>query len=222
LGTFISYRKGTHEISGEGEEYYSTIASEIEIESYLAGLYYYHKDSNFYTFASIYGGIQKAELTTDDAMSFDTDGIELGAQLELGYSMKLGRNFVLTPSIGASYTRIMYDDAEDIAGKKYEFGDIAQAKAQASLKLSHIYKSMVGFGEFYVKPSIIQTFNVGDNTKITGLDEIETMEDVTLGRIEMGAQHNLTGNFSVNAWGSYTYGSDYNAAAAGLGLKYNW
>ena len=155
-------------------------------------------------------------------MKFDTDGIELGAHLEFGYSMKLGRNFVLTPSLGASYTQISYDDAKDIAGKEYQFGDIAQAQAQASLKFSHIYKSAIGFGEFYVKPSIIQTFNLGDNTKITGLDEIETAEDTTLGRVEVGAQHNLTGNFSVNAWGAYTYGSDYNSATAGLGLKLNW
>ncbi|MBE6450749.1 MAG: autotransporter outer membrane beta-barrel domain-containing protein [Alphaproteobacteria bacterium] len=223
LGAFVSYRHGTHDISGEGEQYYSPDASEIEIDSYLAGLYYYHHKNNLYTFASVYGGVQKADITTDDAFKLSTDGVEFGANLEIGYTIGFENDFVLTPSLGVSYKHIAYDDAkDDIAGKEFEFADISQVQAEAGLKFSQAYENSAGFGEIYVKPSVIQTFNTGDDVKVSELGEVEAIDDMTLGRIEVGAQHNITSNFAINAWGNYTVGSDYDSTAMGLGVKYNW
>ncbi len=37
LGLFVSYRKGSYDMNGDGKHYYSTVGSEIDIDSYLAG-----------------------------------------------------------------------------------------------------------------------------------------------------------------------------------------
>ena len=223
LGVFVSYRQGTHDITGKGDKYYSTTSSEIEIDSYLAGLYYYHHKRNFYTFANVYGGIQQADITTSDGISFDTDGMEFGAGIEFGYTIGFANDFVLTPSLGVSYKHISYDDTNDnIAGKEYSFGDVSQAQAEATLKFSKAYNTTIGFGELYVKPGVVQTFNLGDDVKVTDMSEIEAIDDMTLGSVEIGAQHNINSNFSLNAWGTYTFGSDYDSTAAGLGLRYSW
>ncbi|MBQ8785772.1 MAG: hypothetical protein IJZ59_07020, partial [Alphaproteobacteria bacterium] len=57
LGIFVSYRQGNYEMDGKGEKYYSTIGSEIDIDSYLAGLYYRYDHNNWYAFATAYAGM---------------------------------------------------------------------------------------------------------------------------------------------------------------------
>ncbi|MBQ8785741.1 MAG: hypothetical protein IJZ59_06865, partial [Alphaproteobacteria bacterium] len=64
LGIFASYRQGNYEMDGKGEKYYSTIGSEIDIDSYLAGLYYRYDYNDWYAFATVYGGMQNAEIQT--------------------------------------------------------------------------------------------------------------------------------------------------------------
>ena len=59
LGLFVSYRKGNYDMNGKGKYYYSTVGSEIDIDSYLAGLYYRYDRNNWWTFATVYGGMQK-------------------------------------------------------------------------------------------------------------------------------------------------------------------
>ena len=59
LGLFVSYRKGNYDMNGKGKYYYSTVGSEIDIDSYLAGLYYRYDRNHWWTFATVYGGIQR-------------------------------------------------------------------------------------------------------------------------------------------------------------------
>ena len=75
----------------------------------------------------------------------------------------------------------------------------------------------------YVKPAVIQTIE-GDNAArvIGALDATETdgADDATLGRIEIGGRYGFTTNLSAYGWANYTFGSDYDATAFGLGLNY--
>ena len=59
LGLFLSHRKGNYDMNGDGKHHYSTIGSEIDIDSYLAGLYYRYDRNHWWTFATVYGGIQR-------------------------------------------------------------------------------------------------------------------------------------------------------------------
>ena len=247
LGLFVSYRKGSYDMNGRGERYYSTVGSEIDIDSYLAGLYYRYDRNNWYAFATLYGGIQQADIKTDDGIKSDTDGVEFGASLEAGYDYNLTDTVYLTPSLGVFYTQVNYDDATDRVGKKAEYNDLKQIELEAGVKLTKAFRLDEGKAEYndlkqieleagvkltkafrldegyanvYVKPSVVQTLVDGDEVNITGLGKVNTLDDETLGRIELGGRYGFTDQLSVYGWANYTFGSDYDATTVGLGLNY--
>ena len=220
LGLFVSYRKGSYDMNGDGKHYYSTVGSEIDIDSYLAGLYYRYDRNNWYAFATLYGGIQQADIKTDDGIKSDTDGVEFGASLEAGYDYNLTDTVYLTPSLGVFYTQVNYDDATDSVGKKAEYNDLKQIELEAGVKLTKAFRLDEGYANVYVKPSVVQTIVDGDEVTITGLGKVNTLDDETLGRIEFGGRYGFTDQLSAYGWANYTFGSDYDATTVGLGLNY--
>ena len=219
LGVFASYRKGEYDLSGKGSKYYSKLGSEIDIDSYLAGLYYRYDKNMNWLFATVYGGVQQADVKTDDGMSkFDSDGVELGAGLEAGHSFALSKSLTLDPSLGVYYTQISFDKAHDNVGKSYKWDDIKHVEAEAAVKLSQQFEN----AKVYVKPSLIQTYTDGDSVKISGLNKADTYHDQTLGRIEIGGNYGFTDSLNGYVWSNYTYGSSYDSTAAGLGINYAW
>ncbi|MBQ8784676.1 MAG: autotransporter domain-containing protein, partial [Alphaproteobacteria bacterium] len=134
LGIFVSYRQGNYEMDGKGDKYFAKLGSELDIDSYLAGLYYRYDNNNWYAFATLYGGMQEAEINTDDGVSTDTDGIEFGGSAEVGYSYALNKTVYVTPSLGVFYTQVSYDDASDNYGKTVEYNDLKQVEIEAGLK----------------------------------------------------------------------------------------
>ena len=220
LGLFVSYRKGSYDMNGDGKHYYSTVGSEIDIDSYLAGLYYRYDRNNRYAFATLYGGIQQADIKTDDGVKSDTDGVEFGASLEAGYDYNLTDTVYLTPSLGVFYTQVNYDDATDSVGKKAEYNDLKQIELEAGVKLTKAFRLDEGYANVYVKPSVVQTLVDGDEVNITGLGKVNTLDDETLGRIELGGRYGFTDQLSAYGWANYTFGSDYDATTVGLGLNY--
>ena len=219
LGLFVSYRKGSYDMNGDGKHYYSTVGSEIDIDSYLAGLYYRYDRNNRYAFATLYGGIQQADIKTDDGIKSDTDGVEFGASLEAGYDYNLTDTVYLTPSLGVFYTQVNYDDATDNVGKKAEYNDLKQIELEAGVKLTKAFRLDEGYANVYVKPSVVQTIVDGDEVNITGLGKVNTLDDETLGRIELGGRYGFTDQLSAYGWANYTFGSDYDATTVGLGLN---
>ena len=61
-----------------------------------------------------------------------------------------------------------------------------------------------------------------DEVEITNLQTIDTLEDITLGRVELGGTYGFNNNWSAYGWANHTFGSDYNATSVGFGLNYNW
>ena len=219
LGLFVSYRNGEYGLSGKGDKYSSSIGSDIDIDSYVGGLYYRYDRNRNWVFASIYGGIQEAEVTTRDKIAkFDTEGFEMGASLELGHVFALTNTLTLDPSLGLYYTQIDFDEAKDNVGKTYEWDTIKHVEAQLGAKLEQQF----GDAKVYIKPSVIQTLTKDDSVVITGLPAINTYHDQTLGRIEAGLRLGITHALSGYAWGNYTVGSEYDAIALGAGFNYAW
>ena len=219
FGVFASYRNGEYDLSGKGTRYRSNIGSEIEIDSYLAGLYYRYDKNMNWLFATVYGGTQEAEANSDDGIaSFETDGLEFGASAEIGHSFALSNTTTLSPSLGIYYTQINYDDADDNVGKEYKWEDIKHLEAELGLSLSKNFEN----GKAYIKPSVIQTLTEDDEVSITGLNEIDTYHDQTLGRIEIGGNYGFNDNWSAYGWANYTFGSSYDATALGAGVNYSW
>ena len=220
LGVFFSYRQGEYDMNGNGDKYRSPVSSEIDIDSYIAGLYYRYDHNNWYAFATLYGGIQEADIKTDDGMKSDTDGVEFGASIEAGYDYALTDSVTLTPELGVFYTQVNYDDASDNVGKSASYDDARQIELEAGVKLSKTFMLDEGFASVYVKPSVVQTIVDGEDVNITGLGDVEALDDATLGRIEIGGRYGFTTNLSAYGWANYTFGSDYDATTFGLGLNY--
>ncbi len=222
LGLFLSYRKGNYDMNGKGKYYYSTVGSEIDIDSYLAGLYYRYDRNNWWTFATVYGGMQKADIKTKDGIKSDTDGTEFGGSVELGYDYAINKTVYLTPSVGAFYTQVDYDDATDSAGKRAVYDDPRQLELEAGVKLTKTFVMDEGYANLYLKPGIVQRIINGDEVKISNLNKIDTMEDQTLGRVELGGRYGFTDQLSAYVWANHTFGDDYKASSFGLELNYAW
>ncbi len=217
LGIFASYRKGEYDLNGKNKYMRSNGGSELDIDSYLAGLYYRYDKNMNWLFATVYGGIQEADAKTDDGIAqFDTDGVEFGAGLELGHTFALSGDLALDPSVGLYYTQINFDNAKDNVGKKYSWEDIKHLEAEFGVKLEKRMET----AKVYVKPSVIRTFTNDDAVRITGLNKLGTYDDGTLGRIEIGGRYGFNERLSAYGWANYTFGSDYDATAVGLGLNY--
>ena len=219
LGVFASYRKGEYDLSGKADKLRSNVGSEIDIDSYLAGLYYRYDKNMNWLFAAVYGGVQQADAKTDDKIAkFDTDGVEFGAAVEAGHSYELSDNLILEPSLGLYYTQINFDDAKDNVGKEYDWKDVKHLEAELGAKL----EKQIDYAKIYVKPSVIRTITSGDSVRITGLNKLSTYDDATLGRIELGGRYGFTDALSAYGWVNYTFGSGYDATAFGAGLNYAW
>ena len=118
LGVFAAYRQGDYDVSGKGSKYRSTVGSELDIDSWLGGLYYRFEQNDWYAFATVYGGLQKADLKTDDGIvNTDSNGTLWSIGAEGGRKYGLSEALTLEPSFGVFYTQSEFDDIRDSAGK---------------------------------------------------------------------------------------------------------
>ncbi len=219
LGVFASYRHGKYDVNGKNKFFAAEKSSDIDIDSYLAGLYYRYDRQNLWAMATVFGGIQKADLKTSDGIKADSDATELGAALRGGYSFKLSDTLVLEPQIGAAYTMIDWDDIND-GYKNARYGAASLWELEAGVKLEKTMSLRGETAKWYIKPSIIKTFADNDKVDISGLNSIHTMDDNTLGRIAGGVVYQLNNRLNVYGNAGYTFGDDYENVSADIGLSY--
>ena len=224
LGMFVSYRQGEYELDGEGQDYYSAVGSNIDIDSWMAGLYHRYDKRNLWMTSMLYGGVQKAEITTDDGkINTDTSGVQFGASVEAGVVFEPVKRLTIEPSVRLGYVNINYDDIQDAYGKTAEFGNISNAEIEAGVKVEKTFFSgrRRVLSKVYVKPSIIQSFGKGD-VNVSGISEVEGVEDQTLARIEVGGSVAFGEGWAVYGDIGYTFGDAYDAYDANLGVNYSW
>ncbi len=224
FGIFGSYRDGNYDINGNGDgEYVSHYGSELDITSILGGLYYRQYFGDLFMMGAVYGGQQSADIKADNGVSASTDGLNLGAQAEIGYDIKTSERSVLTPSIKATYDYIKFDDVKDSAGKEVSFDTVHDLELEAGIKYEYRFNNENQLPTTgYIKPSIIQTIANGGDVKVNDTTFDKTIENETLGRIEVGADAEIIENFSLGAFGNYTFGSKYKAWGVGGNIRYKW
>ena len=220
LGVFMSYRHGNYDLDGGGDEIYADKGAEIELNSYLAGLYYRHDRGRAWTLAALYGGWLDADISTDDGVSADTDGWQIGAGIETGKAFALRRGLIAVPLLGLTYNQIMFDDAHDAYGKTAEYDTIRNLAVEAGVKI----EKQFGFGYYrqakvYIRPSLVQNFGDG-NVKISGIDEVEGIDDALLARVKAGGNFEIDERWSGYADAAWTFGEDYQSFALTAGLRY--
>ena len=97
-----------------------------------------------------------------------------------------------------------------------------QVELEAGAKFAYTQYTDDGFYSLYVKPSVVQTLIDGDEIEVTKLGKVDTVEDKTLGRVELGGNIGFNDNLSAYGWANYTFGSDYEATSLGAGVNYAW
>ena len=222
LGLFMSYRQGNYDFDGDGEDYFSKTGSEIDIDSYILGLYHRYDRGRLWVMSQIFGGYQDVEIASDDGVSSSTDGFEFGAGVEAGVVFNPKKDITIEPTLRVAYTQINYDDASDKYGKTAQYGDVSNVEAEFGVKFEKSYILRLrpqSYAKVYVKPSVIQNFGNGD-VLVTSLRKVDGLENATLGRIEIGGSMNLDNRWSGYANMAYTFNSDYNSASINAGLNY--
>lgn len=222
LGVFGSWRQGTYDFSGEGEPVSSSLSSSIDINSYLGGLYYRYDNRGFWALATAFGGIQQIDIETEDDFTADTDAIEYGASLEMGIIIPVTDTLNIEPGASVTYTSLSIDDIHDAIDRDIVYEDARQIEAEAGIKLEKSWLFDVSTLKTYIRPSIVKTFVSGDTVAISDFDDLQTLEDQVLGRVEIGFNYDLLDNVDTYGSLSQTFGGDYQNTSASLGLSYRF
>lgn len=221
VGVFGSYRKGEYDIDTNSSKYFSRYTSKIDIDSYIGGLYYRHDWENLWIIATVFGGVQNADITTKDRITESSDATQFGGSFTAWYNYNVNSNFDIQPTAGVSYTSISYDEIKDKYGKTAEYDDFNYMEAELGIKFEYSYEMYKGFSRLYVKPSLIQTMVSGDEAKILNLaGGSEAMDDATLTRIEVGGSMDIGYDFNLFTNVKYTFGSDYDDTVFSAGMNY--
>ena len=219
LGVFVSSRYGNYDFDGKGDDYYSKTGSEIDIDSYILGLYYRYDAGKYWAMSQVFGGYQDVDVASDDGFGGSTDGIVFGGSVEGGLTFTPRKDIVVEPLVRMGYTQINYDKLKDNYGKTADFDDVRNIELEAGVKIEKAFTRDRGFGKVYVKPSVIQNIGSGD-VNVTGLQTVEGLENSTLGRVEIGGSMSFNDSWSAYLFAAYTFGSDYKNASINAGLNY--
>lgn len=221
LGLFGSYRKGEYEFSGTGEEYSSELSSDITDNSFILGAYYRYDKDNFWSFSTLYVGQHRTNISVEDgAVSEDVNAMQYGASFEIGHTFVPAYNLTLDPSLGIFYTGADIDTVKDDFAKTAKYDLMHVFEGELSVKLEKTFNQGYGYSKVYIKPSIVQSFVIGDSVNITGLGKLDSYDNQTLGRVEVGGRIAVDSKLSIYGYANYTSGSDYSNVSAGLGVNY--
>lgn len=229
IGFFGSYRNGKYKNDGnkkhigDAKKYYSYDGSSLKLESWLGGAYYRRYIGDLYLMGAMFGGKIDADVKGKNGVKAAVDGVTVGAQAELGYDIRMTQRSVLTPLVRGTYNFIDFDKTKDTVGKEVTFGDIHNFEIEAALKLEYQFngeRELPTTG--YIKPSVIQMLASGGEVTVDGVEYRDTLENETLGRIEVGFDAELVKNLSLGAYSNYSFGSDYDAWEFGGNVRIVW
>ena len=161
-------------------------------------------------------------ITKDNYVNVSTDAMQYGFSAELARRFIISKQFDIEPSLGVYYTMLDIDDFSDDYGKSIEFDVLHYWEAELGFKLNYLGCHKGCSNRMYVKPSVVRTFSSGGKTKITGLDNVKSYKNRTLGRLELGGEFGITSRLSGYASGGYTFGSDYETYDVLMGLNYKF
>ncbi len=221
LGILVSYRDGSYDFSGKSDDFMSYGGADIDIDSYLLGIYARHDKGHLKALAAAFAGVQSADIQSDDGVKADTDAVEAGVTLDVAYIYEAVKGVTLEPELQASYTMLKYDDIKDNAGKNVKFDTAHRVEIDAGVKIKKSWQLDEAKAAIYVKPSLVQTFNSGGDLVLAN-DATNTLDDQTLGRVEIGADFQLDTRWSVGASASHTFNSDYEDTSFNLDLQYRF
>ncbi len=221
-GFFLSYRQGDFDFSGRGDKLYAHTGTDMDIDSYAAGLYYNYIYRNWWLWSSVYGGYLDVNLRTGDGVKADTDGYMFGSRFAAGYSMIFAPGWTFSPIAALSYSFLHYDDFSDNAGKKVRYDDLSVVELELGARLEKQISVDGKYLKLYAQPGIVQNINLNNNVKISNFAKTHTTEDQLLGRMEIGARLSLTEQWMMFLNAEYMFGKGYSDTSVRAGVNYAW
>ncbi len=223
VGIIASVRNGSYDFSGNSDKYNFNGSAETSIDSYLAGVFYRMDKNHLSTVAAIYGEVLKADFSSDDGVTADTDGSILGASVDVSYIFNEIKGISIEPNLRVTYEMLNLDGFGDNAGKSVDYDDVNYAEIELGVKFAkNVTYGDGALAQIYVKPSIIQTFNSEQDVRFSDGLTLEGTKDRTLGNMEVGANYQLTDHWAIGANADYTFGDEYNEWSASFDLTYNF
>ena len=222
IGIFFSYRKGDYQIGTESDKYISQYKSDIDLTSYLMGLYYRYDYRRLWAFAGIYGGKSEADIHTDDGMSANSDGSQISGDISLGYTIPINKTLIMQPELNFTISQIKLDDIHDIYAKSAVYDNLVYSEAQLGIRLEKYISTENGTAKIYLKPSVSQEFVKNNNLTVTDLGSINACDEKTIFNMELGGRYAVTDNLSLFGSASAAFADGYQAKSFTLGLSYSW
>ena len=126
----------------------------------------------------------------------------------------------MTISIDKHKVRVYYDSNRH---KKMSVENVTDFELEAGVKFEQMFNNDQQLPtSAYVKPSVIQTVTNGGKVRAGDATYKDSLENETIGRVEVGADANLTSNFAIGVFGNYSFGSKYDAWGIGGHIRYIW
>lgn len=220
LGSFMSYRQGDFDFNGRGNNFVSNHGSDMDIDSYIAGLYHAYTYGRSWIWSAIYGGYQDIRMSTDDGGKADTDGYQFGGRIAAGTSLEVGNKLYLSPLAALNYNQLHYSDFTDNAGKRVKYDNLSSFDAELGTRLEKIYETDKGYAKVYIQPSVIQYIDSSNKVRVSNLSPMKTTKDQTLGRTELGGRLSINNQWMIYGNTSYTFGQGYKDTEIQIGINY--
>lgn len=222
LGVFGRYSQGDYDLSGKGK-FRSDYGSDLDVDGYLGGVYFYQNKHNWEILATLFAGKQDIEMRVDDgSLKADTNSMIYGGSLDISHRITLPYAWAVEPGLGIYYALFDTDDFSDTEEQRVEFDLMHYMEIDLGLRVEHLFCVNGKTAKVYAKPSIIQTFSSGSDMRISMLSSSSSYKNQTLGRMKIGAKFGLSSELSTYLSADYTYGSNYSGYGVDAGLTYSW
>jgi outer membrane autotransporter protein len=208
---------------------FKSTGTEWDFEGPTLGAYATYLNEAFFADLTIKADFLAIDIEADDLGpgEADTDAVNLGGQLDMGYKIGLAQGVFIEPQASVLVLHTEIDDIDDIFGGAVAFDDATSVKGRLGLRLGHDFtqgNSVVYSSD--VTASVWQDFSGDNNATITavGFPATEVADDPgqTIGDISLGFSMTAPEGWSGFLRGHYQFAQDLDAVVGNAGLRYAW
>jgi autotransporter family porin len=210
---------------------FKSTGTKWDFEGPSLGAYATWLNEAFYADLTVKADFLSIDIDADDLGpgqgKADTDAINLGGQLDLGYKIGLAHGLFVEPQASLSVLHTEIDDIDDIFGGQVAFDDATSVKGRLGLRLGHDFTA--GNAVVYssdMTASVWQDFSGDNNAIITAFDlpatEVADDPGRTIGDLSLGFSMTAPEGWSGFLRGHYQFTQDLDAVTGTAGLRYAW
>lgn len=202
-----------------------------EYEGPSVGAYASYLSRSFYADLTVKADFLSIDIDADDLApgegKADTDGLNIGGELDAGYKISIGSGLFLEPQASLAVLHTEIDKVDDILGGAVKFDDETSVRGRLGARLGHEFTA--GNGMIFASDltaSLWQEFNGSNSATIFAPDfaAADVTDDPikTFGDMSVGLSVTDPEGWSSFLRGSWQFAEDFDAVSANAGLRYAW